>query len=399
MAEFSMWGPEQSGARLAEKDTFARALDSMSLMKTQAELQQMPIDAEMKQSHARLYRAEAGLKENELLTEQAVAQAMQKLSSGQGTPAGEMDPTDLLESAGRLRLNAGDTKGGAKLLEGAALVRARDAAAQARGAQQERATWLTQRDRHKFAVDLIGSVTDQNSLNRALFEAQGAGLDVSGVPTNYEEAKPAVEHAKQQAMNAYQRAQLKLSELDKESSDRNRRSAIAQRELRAPLIRAQTAATEAMAANRERQGISRPTDKEQADAASSILQIIPGLDKDQAAAASLDVASEAKRLLRQNPGLTWSQAVAQAVDANAFQETPGKIPFTTKRAYNAQGKTPSAPITSIPEAAKRITGRYYQTPKGPYQWTKQGWVASSRSAMLPALTGAGLGVDDEDEDQ
>ena len=116
MAEFSMWGPAESGTRLALQDQNANVLNALAAQKTAGEIAMQPSALALQQAHARLYGAEADTKLEDLAIKRRVAAAMSQLGQGGELPT---DPADLEERLGNLRLKAGDLEGGRKMLEGA----------------------------------------------------------------------------------------------------------------------------------------------------------------------------------------------------------------------------------------------------------------------------------------
>ena len=333
------------------------------------------------QAQTRWHNAEAGVKEQDLRNQQDMAASMSQLGAG-------MDSLEMAKQMGTLQLQKGMIKEGTATLSAVESIYSRKATEAYRQSQQERQSFLTIRDKAQRAQTLVSSFISNptaQTLQSVKMQGTSEGLDMSMLPDGVEEALPVAQRMSDMTMTAYQRAQLKISEGDKASAAENRRSAEGLRAARMPLIQAQTEAALALAANRTKAGTAGASEKEQTDARNFIKGQLPDLEV--AGPAAFDLANEAKRKLRQNPALSWSEAIAQSFDPKDFpmsDGTPG-LGWTglgKKRTYNAVGKTPERAIQAVPAPATRMEGRYYTTPKGVYQWTKQGWKASSRSEVM-----------------
>ncbi len=375
----------------------------MSLLHTQEQIQTAPVQRANLEASTRLHSAEAGLKESELRINERVAARMSALGQGQEA---EVDPINLLEQAGTIRLQAGDTKGGSELINRATMARTRQATEAYRQAQTERQSWLTVRDQSKRVADLAGTVTDQASYDRMKMLAQGEGMDVSEFPPDYVSAAPLLSQLSQTTMTAYQKANLKLTELRDAERALTQRNVRDFRKLREPLLQAQTRAAEELAKKREREGVA-PLLKDQELAVGKFIKSqLPDLDAAEAARGAVSIAIEARRLIRQNPGLTWDQAVAKAFDPEDFTIQGGAaVPLIGqvggKKVYApAPGKSPEKPMAlpAKPDASLLKDGKYYQTKRGIAKWD-----AKSGKFMPAASAGGGLIVpsamdDDEEED-
>lgn len=402
MADFSMWGPEASGVRLAEQDQLKTMMNEMSMMQTAGQISRLPAQKALDSAHARLYGAQAAEKEAEL----AVARKIQERMSQLGTQGGEteQDPVDLVDQLGMIELQAGAVKKGSETLARSAQIRARRAIERHRLSSAEKTDFETERIIAQQLGGLAGAVFDQASYDNMRLIARSQGLPMSQLPANYEEAKDFLEQLAEGSMKRVEqlaaadraRANDRADEeaVDRRAERRNRaayRAATVDYRERALAQRAKAGAGTVGVLNREqRSETGRFVDRQ-------LEQLnLPGLDDTERALVVDEVGNEARRLMAQNRGvMSFSQALAQAFRKEDFEKTQKGLQFPKTKFKPGAGRQATNPLLQVPaKPEERTKGAWYRTSKGVYQWQGTGWAAPSSGG-----DGGGSGVDlDDDED-
>lgn len=378
MAEFNMWGPEQSGSRMAARDQQASLLNDLGAVETAGKIGMQPAQRSLLESHARLYGAEAQEKEALARMRQAIPEKMSQLGASGSDP----DSAAYRRNLGKVLLDSGYWEQGRHLIEGADMSDARKAEEVARKAT----TAKTQLETQAIIVDQFGKlangVTDQASLEGALIQGSqmAAGITdpamraravqmLSRIPTNYAEAAPVLESLKAQTIKAGDQIRLDLRERDVQTREEVAKVRESLAESRKNLQDTQVLLNEARKAKLDREG-ARPPDKKREveparDYIKSQLQGKLGFGQALASAdlnsAAEDLADNANRLRQRNPALTYEQSVAQAFDPTDWiggrsLTSPMEAPHYAKPGETAKR---AMPLVQNPEV-----GKWYKNSSG-----------------------------------
>lgn len=387
MADFSMFGPEQSGGRLQE-------LDAQNAMLRAAQ-------TEVAQSSNRLHRAQADKLEGEAAVDRKLAEAMSGMPQG-----GSM--ADSVEQMSRLALQAGSSGKASKFAIQAAQIRAQEAKEMQHGATTDKLQTEQQIKMLTTASGLYEGVQDQAGFDRANAQYArlfGAASPVTGAPYSPELVGKLQLFGTTQA----QRLKAQLGVLEAESRNANRQSAVDFRSFRQGIL---TTDAETRKQREERlakvgggKGIAAPTTAERKLAESLIGQEFPDLAErgDELAPAAYAVASRAKALQRANRALDSDAAVRQAFAAEKesgnFQSVDGAYKTL---GFPRTGTKYAQPEPLPSDRSKLVAGKRYVTPRGVVKW--DGKVATLVSGASANSLGAALPDDgndsepDQDED-
>lgn len=426
MAEFAMWGPEQAGERLAAFDNSKLQLEGLKALQMAGEIQQQPIDAELKSQHARLYGAQADKALRDAKKEERFAEIVSR--AGAGGDAQE-HPAAQLERAGIAALSSGMVTEGRQLINTASQLRNRESLNNMNADRAARYRSLTSKDHATRLANLFDTVRDQASFERAILQAAGEGIDIENIPLDYEKAAPLVAQLRDASVGYAQRARLALEERRTAAAERNATS----REEAIGVRRTYTQTLERLAnARRDRiereQGTSggtvqSPTKADTKEAEALLTQDKIDLPKEEKTLAARSIASRAKALVKQNRGLDISQAMRMALEEakrngdlehvpSVWDSIPGAKGNYKFKAKDDAGKTPekAIPVPKLgdgkPDTSKLQDGNYYVIPPNPQKGTKGGvykrvpggWEQSSLSD-ISHLAALGLGDDDDDDDE
>lgn len=370
MAEFAMWGPQQSGARLAMKDQQDVQGNDLAMLAKLAQIQMMPDQASAYREHARLYGAQADKEINNTRMRGEVSQQMSDLG------AGRMEPSERMRLMGTLMLDRGMFEDGRRVLEGAALYDSREANVDARQAAAVR-NQLTS----KFQLldqwgKLAGGVTDQQSLDRMLLMGAelASGVEdptvkghtlqmLQSIPRTFAEAEPVLQQlrdstVKEQDKLRNEQREMDLARREREATRRDGDSAI-----RARLAEVTERLNQARLDAIERNAGRAPKDKDEVEPARDLIrqnlglsaeEKVPGLD-----IAATELADNARQLMRRNGALTFSQALAQSYDPRDWEKSAWYS--TAKPSYKGPGQAAHKPLplTATPEV-----GRWYKDDSG-----------------------------------
>lgn len=414
MAEFSMWGPEQDGGRMAAMDQSKLLMEGLKSLHTAGEIQQQPIDARLKQAHARLYGAEADAKVQALEKDKAFTAALQGMSGGQAgqQPAGGTNQAGQLDKIGTLLLNAGMQKEAREYFNTASLVRSREDTAKMNQSRAQRFTQLIQKDKTERMGSLLHTVDGQESWDRALNTMQQEGIDVStlGVTGDYAVDKPMVEQLRDASLKFRDVLEMGVKEGEAASRQELRQSRLQSDSARRTVMEAQRRLTEVRREKLEKAGgsvdgkpIGAPRAKE-IDEANKILKDLGLSDAGERGRASYAIAARAKALAQQNPGLDMNEALNRAL---LEEQTAGNMPeaaWHEKGQIRYRPESSAAPKEAVkiqqapPDPKSRKEGEVYQTPKGKFRWTKDGWVQVTGVSPMEQLAALGAMEDDDEEE-
>jgi len=404
MAEFSMFGPAESGERLARQDQDKYALNAMSLAKDAAELQQMPMRADLLASHARLYRATAAEKEAEVAMQQKLAERFSSMGKQDSAAPDLANPASILETFGTGMMESGMFVKGSEVLARASAIRVREARELQARAAAEKTRLTNLRDQSKRVGDLASGVTDQATYDAVRQMAEAEQIPAfADMPQTYEEAAPLLKMLGTTSLSTYQRANLKLRETAQTNAETEAGRRQEQRDANIALARAREAELRRKRETADRVGAKPPTKLETEQSGTFIKNQLKqmGLEPDAGtlAPASLEVASKAKQIFKANPGLSWDQAISQAFDPNDW--APGTGIFAGKKAkFVGGGNTPDQPLLLTSKSSEWITDKYYMIPgKGTYRFLGgDKWAPTSGSTTIGTAGGGGGGMDDDEED-
>lgn len=382
MADFSMFGPEQSGGRLQERDAQEAMVRASQL--------------EGAQTSNRLHKAQAGKLEGEAAVSKKLAEAMS------GMPQGE-SMADSIEQMSRLALQAGSPAQASKFATQAAQIRAQEALEMQRGAAADRQQTEQQIKMLTAASALYDGVQDQAGFDRA--NANYARLFGAPAPLTGRQYDPRLVTGLQQfGTTQAQRLKAQLDTLEAESRNANRESAIGFRNFRKGVL---TGDAELKRQREERlakvgggKGIAAPTTAERKLAESLIGAEFPDLAErgDELAPAAYAVASRAKALQRANRALDSDAAVRQAFAAEKesgnFQSVDGAYKTL---GFPRTGTKYTQPEPLPSDRAKLVAGKRYITPRGVVKW--DGKVATLVSGASDKSIGAALPDDEPDQDE
>lgn len=382
MADFSVFGPEQSGGRLQQRDAQEAMLRAAQM--------------EGQQTSNRLHKAQAGKLEGEAAVNARLAEAMSGMPQGQSM-------ADSIEQMSRLALQAGSPSQSSKFATQAATVRAQEATEMRQGLAADKLRTEQQIKMLTTASGLYEGVQDQAGFDRA--NAQYARLFSKPSPVTGALYSPELV-GKLQTFGTTQAQRLKaqLDELEAESRNANRESAIRFRNFRRGILETDADTRrqreERLAKAGGGKGIAAPTAAERKLAESLIGQEFPDLaDRgDELGPAAYAVASRAKALQRANRALDSDQAVRQAFalekESGNFQSVDGAYKTL---GFDRTGTKYMQPEPLPSDRTKLVAGKRYVTPRGVVKW--DGKVATLVSGASDKAIGAALPDDEPAQDE
>lgn len=391
MVDFSMFGPEQSGGRLFEQDSQKAMLAAAQGSNFAAS--------------TRLHTAQSNKLEQDAVLDRKLAEAL----SG-----GEMEGTPAEQAAklSKLAYQSGSAAKGMDFAARAGLMQAREAASlhsemSARKAQLEGNLKVMER-----ASSLYDGVDSQEAFDKA--NAQYAYLFGTASPaTGLPYSPELVGKLKDFGMTQAQKHKAALDELETDSRNANRESAIDFRTFRKGVLgqdaELRAAREERLAkAGGSQKGVANPSVAERELAKSLIKEEFPDLAerKEELGPVAYAVASRAKALQRANRALDSNTAVRQAFAeekaAGNFQQVDGAWKAFTALGANAKKTTYGAPKAEVPltmpkTAAEAKDGATYQTSRGPAKWNAK---TQRMVPITPTVTPTSLpaALDDNEEE-
>lgn len=366
MAEdFSMWGPAESGTRLAEQDQIKnRAADLDAQEKLLTIAGQPDVN--------RLHAAQAGKAEFELSNHRKMQEMLARQATGE-----VIKTTDLagrMEEIASMSLGAGLITQGEQAAKTAGYLRGKSAQIDNWNTSQRVNQLKADKERMESIAALAGDVKDQASWDRAnmLFQFNhGIASPYAGMPYS-----PAlVDSLRAGAVGTAKQIELQLRGEENASKERSRASAESLRAARESDLeerqRLARAREDRLAKNGGGTAKTTPTEDIR-QATRLIAKDFPKLDSTAEAAST--IASEAQLLLRRNPALDRAQAVQQAYNAaklrGDFQETQDDGVMGTgmmksdKQTFNSGGRSPDNPIAMPANGKGMVAGKYYMNRSG-----------------------------------
>lgn len=229
---FAEFGPEESGARLADldhqKDMVAGLQGLMHLATTQEVEARLPLI----QAEARKAGVEADTLEQKLTIQRRIADLM----ANRGDPlSGGTNKGNIAYDMAGIYAAAGDYDTASKLQLRGTQAEANVALVDYRKNQSEAQQLIQLRQSASLVGSMASGVTDQPSYDRFLASAQAAHLNVANLPMDYASAKPALSELVTQGMTVKQW-------VDSQQATRN---AEEKRKVDASLVRARAASAAA----------------------------------------------------------------------------------------------------------------------------------------------------------
>lgn len=387
MPDFSSWSPVSNGGRLVEADNMA----------------QMAGMAKIRHETALADEAEQRASEGRRLTD-----AMKQVTQAGIGKAGSSLADQLEEQALQLSDLGFPTKAGALGVQ-AANIRLHEAQQQ----HQEGAAAKLEFDQRAKTLDRIaniyGSAKNEQDWAAAnmMIAQQFPDFDnpLAKIPFSPEAARLASE----QALSQKDKLTLKIKAAAAASEDSLRKAREGYLTTRADLLERQTAdrehRTELLEKTGGKKGVDKPVGSPSSGdvkGASNLLKgAYPNLPKEDLDAAAYQIAGEAKRMAKENPGLSMSVAMSRALAAaqkdGYFETTDKMFGWSKSTRYNSAGRSAE---TALPAPADRKfqAGRYYQTPKGVMKFDGTSWhPATTRSPTPAAIMAQDIPDDGEDE--
>lgn len=339
--------PVNAGTRLAYVSRLEARKQDLDAAGAMAELSMVPDKQRLLQAQARSHEATAAEKEAEARQQAAL---LQRLSQGGEAP---QDPVERLLQYGNAALDVGAFNVGSQVLQRAGQMAASSASASAAQALAARRKAQMDLDELRFAEGLIAGVETEEDWNRANTQyelVRGQPSPFANIP--FRPGRPA--EITQSILTAKDRIELGM------------------REAEAKARQANYASQDSLRKARER-----------------------------AIGTAEKLTKERLAVLVKNGG-TAAPGVAELREE---QTRLTKLRRDLTEAAN-KGKLPSIPHSVIPEAAKRVAGDYYTTPRGVMRWHPNGWLPAEQ-AMPPLPRSGAAGVidrgvslftDDEDDD-
>lgn len=380
-----LWGVA-SGQRLAEHDVLARQ-EALGRIAIQPQRQ-------------RLLSAQAGTAELKLQQAQTMMDELQRnpgiFNPQQGGGPGGMPQSmsapyfRMAEIAGR----SGDVTTSRQLFAAGTQGMVREANAAHARSSMERDQLNMQLKRMGILEGILSGAKDQSSFDtgNALYFAQtGERSPYAGMTFSPEMVKPLTDSL----ISAKDRTHNQILQSEYDSRAQNRDSMISHRDF----LENHLLTMEEIARNREQRlakagagkPLAAPTPAETQAALALVKgQMFPNLQgaKDDPSylqtletinAGAKNVAAEAKAILRDNPALTWNQALQRAltesVKAGDWQTVAagGLFRSRDKTTFQGAGKSADTPLPLPANKQQMVPGKFYQNSKGQVgQWTGSG---------------------------
>jgi hypothetical protein len=369
MPDFAMWGPEQSGFRLAEQDSIRNFTNIAAGQHQQALAQEA---------------------QQRVAQQKKQMEIMGKLTTpdGKGGPGAGGDLADVPESVGRQLIQAGQLEAGTKMLEHASTIRFKQAEAVHQTASAEAQKAITQIKMFDRARQLVGAATDARSFDVAnmMFaqEFPQAKNPFAGMAYSPELVKSITE----KALTAKEAAELKIKQAREQSLEVKDRAQVGHLAVQSEVARGRLEETRRYhdariknsgtvndLAERKFEAKREPSEKapkplgtpkaEEVVAAGQTMQRYApeGASAADLKTASYQVAEETKKIMRDIPALSAPQARERAARevAKGFWKSRGMFGDTVKF---GGGETPQNAIPLPKTAREAVVGKHYFNSKG-----------------------------------
>jgi len=329
--------------------------------------------------------------------------------SPSGRPPSMADAWDRLaaQAAG-----AGSIEQARKLSETAALLRSRDASADARRASAAKSILDAQVTQADAQARLLGDVQSQDDWEQAaaIYQVQyGRPAPWAGVQFDPQLR----DQFRNAAISVKDQAELQRKTEEDEARNRYRSGRLAQHERGLALQGARLAIIRAREERLAKTGGGKeiaPPGRADVDYTTNLLKKdFPELDITDRKEAAYDIASAARELIKRNPALTRASAIQQAItnaqQAGMFSTSSTKIDMLglewgKKTKYTGRGRTPETAVPVPSSASDRTVGMYYTSPTGQVaKWTGKGWEVTGRALTAGNGRPAPAAADVEEEEE
>lgn len=412
MGLFSEWGAESAGPRVAQQDEDNAVLNSLRLATGAQALQHAramdPLQVKLAGAQAAEHEAKAAQLAK---TMQLQAEWMNRRQARGGQPAASAaNPnaaleTEMLDLADLAMITKGPVEA-SQVLNRVSQVRGRTALAEQREAQQEKILFETAQAKMNAAIQLLRGVKDQAGLDaaRGLYQAKfGEDNELFDLPFDPATRDALVQStltAKDELQNSYRQDQ-----------EARRSAADASRERHQRVMEGLAARRVQLAADRAKvvgkAGAGKPDKAPNGDQRRAALQLVNKFAEDMALAdtdkalAASSIAMEANKLVRENPGRSYADALQIALERQKpnFTRTEGtKIPFTDLRVGGKTTFIPNLhramPLPNSGNPSDLRKGRLYRQGNTVKQWTGSGWAAPTGAADLGGGDDSDLDLED-----
>lgn len=373
--DFREWGAEESGVRVAEQDDQKRQLFNLALQKA-------PYELDVLKSHADLYKSQAAehaqkvaaAQQKQKLTEEWLARQAKGEAGGTGEQTNPLDQlTSKLVSMADLNLSVGDVDAARKIAGTISQVQSRQSQVDLRAAQQEAVQFKLLHDVNNYAANLARNARTPEQWAQAgeLFSRM-TGMEAPEVfsqPFSTQLRDQVVSSS----MSAAQAATAEYQRRRAAAAESQAGTAAASYALRAELGRAELklrqSREERLTKAQGSKALTAPNKQEQDAVRALVRQQYPKMKGDDLSVAATSIASEAKKLLKKNPGITtFEQAAAMAFQSQAqFFDTNGSTPT-----FRSVGRTPDRALPRPKYADQAKPGLFYKTKQGIRQYLGEG---------------------------
>lgn len=390
MPDFDMWSPKESGTRLAEQDT----------------LQRFAIQAQAQHQQALAQEAQQRAQQSAKLQ-----QAMSQLTTpdGQGGPGAGGSIADMIDAQAVQLSKLGFPSQAAALGTKSAQIRLHEA----RQERQEAATEKLGYEVKAKTLDRISQIYGQAKNEKdwaaanLMIAQQFPDFDnpLARVPYSPEAASGAAA----QALSIKDKLGLKIKQQEANSQDSLRRSREEYLQTRADLMERQVEDRERRTDILEKTGgktgagkpVGSPSTGDVKAATNMVRSAFPNLDGKEAGNAAFQIAAEAKKLAKDNPGLSMAAAMQRAFASSQqdgdFQTADKYLGLGKTTKFNPVGKTPETAVAAE-KGMKLQPGRYYKNAAGIVaKYNGKGFETVPASGGSPTA-GAGDDVNDEGDE-
>ncbi len=373
------------GQIIGQQADDAARMSALSQLKLQGDIAQQPAEGDLKRAHAKLYAAQAAKAEEETRQEAAIAQAFKErygsaTAAMAGVAEGKVSMEAMPLALAQIAADAGAPTKAMKYLEDASQMAQRGASARNAEANERQHQLTTKIKEMELGGQLLNGVKDEATAAEAerAFKAMTGKSLFAGRPYSAE----LVDFMKAGSLSVKEKADL---ELRREIEDRRVETDKQQESLRETqrvLNQARTNATNARADALRKAGgkpATAPNGKEIEAARTYLGGEFAGAETEGMGEAAIQVAAQAKALLKQNQAIPDYDAALRSVIAQAkqngdFQEfnktfagvDVSGVPGVKKIVrFQGRGKTPYSAIPADKDTV-RVVGRYYSPKSGPF---------------------------------
>ena len=388
MADFAMWGPEQSGFRLAEQDSIANFV---------------------KLSQGMHLQAQAAKDQQEVRHKAKIDAVMGSLSTPQGGgPANGGPLSDVPRSWGLQLGKAGFPIEGTAMLNHAAQMSERESQARLHDVQGKEAELKTKVELAHFVQGTIGSAVNQATYDQGLMALTERGVDVSELPKVY--SKESVDMAARMSMQTKDRLHAQMeairaaafaAEQKNKGVNRDARTEIyadrieSENEFRVGRLKVLGTDRKAGGGGKDKP-ITAPSNNEITQAGTAIKSIlgpdveIPSTDL---FAMATEAAAMVKAELATNPGLkdvaaARVRAVTKLVKEQDLKATYSTFSSKATMHFSSGGRTPETALPAPSDPKELRTNHWYINNGKLGHWNGRGFIVpDTGKEVQPPPTG------------